>query len=107
MARRPATTLTSSLVGELGGPDVDVGLERWGSDHRAVASTFEVEPAPAPALVGTDRRVVRRGDTLTIRYASHRGRLSGILPRAAAGRSRRCRSTTHPITRPVSSVRPG
>jgi hypothetical protein len=76
----PATTLTSSLVGELGGPDVDVGLERWGSDHRAVASTFEVDPAPAPALVGTDRRVVRRGDTLTIRYATHRGRLIGILP---------------------------
>jgi hypothetical protein len=80
MARGSATTLTSLLVGELGGPHVDVGLERWGSDHRAVASNFEVDPAPAPALVGTDRRVVRRGETLTIRYASHRGRLIGILP---------------------------
>ena len=80
MARGSATTLTSLLVGELGGPDVDVGLERWGSDHRAVASTFEVDPAPAPALVGTDRRVVRRGETLTMRYASHGGRLIGILP---------------------------
>jgi hypothetical protein len=80
MARGPATTLTSRLVGELGGPDVNIGLERWGSDHRAVASTFELDPAPAPALVGTDRRVVRRGETLTIRYASHGGRLIGILP---------------------------
>ncbi len=80
IARGPATTLTSSLVGELGGPDVDVGLERWGSDHRAVASTFDVEAAPAPALVDTDQRVVRRGEQLTIRYASHRGRSIGILP---------------------------
>ena len=80
LARGPATTLSSSLVGELGGPDVDVGLERWGSDHRAVASTFEVDAAAAPALVDTDQRVVERGETLTIRYASHRGRRIGILP---------------------------
>jgi endonuclease/exonuclease/phosphatase family metal-dependent hydrolase len=80
MARGPATTMSSSLVGELGGPDVDVGLERWGSDHRAVASTFDVDPAAAPALVDTDQRVVERGETLTIRYASHRGRRIGILP---------------------------
>jgi endonuclease/exonuclease/phosphatase family metal-dependent hydrolase len=80
LARGPATTVSSSLVGELGGPDVDVGLERWASDHRAVASTFEVDGADAPALVDTDQRVVRRGERLTIRYASHRGRRIGILP---------------------------
>jgi hypothetical protein len=81
MSRGPATTLSSLLVGELGGPDVDVGIERWGSDHRAVASTFEVEAAAGPALVGTDQCVVRRGETLTIRYASHRGRRIGVLPK--------------------------
>jgi hypothetical protein len=80
IARGPATTVSSSLVGELGGPDVDVGLERWASDHRAVASTFDVAAADAPALVDTDQRVVRRGQRLTIRYASHRGRRIGILP---------------------------
>jgi hypothetical protein len=80
IARGPSTTVASSLVGELGGPDVDIGLERWGSDHRAVASTFDVQAADAPALVDTDQRVVRRGERLTIRYASHRGRRIGILP---------------------------
>ena len=80
MARGPATTLSSKLVGEAGGPDVDVGLERWGSDHRAVASTFDVTPAAAPPLVRTDERVVHRGETLTIRYASFKGRRIGILP---------------------------
>jgi endonuclease/exonuclease/phosphatase family metal-dependent hydrolase len=84
MARGPSTTLYSRLVGEQGGPDVDIGLERWGSDHRAVASTFDVDPAAAPPLVGTDQRVVNRGETLTIRYASHRGRRIGILPAHAS-----------------------
>lgn len=47
MARGPATTASSALVGELGGPDVDIGFERYGSDHRAVATTFAVTPAAA------------------------------------------------------------
>jgi endonuclease/exonuclease/phosphatase family metal-dependent hydrolase len=80
MTDGPSTTLSSQLVGEQGGPDVDIGLERWGSDHRALVSTFDVDPAPAPPLVDTDERVVRRGDTVTIRYASHAGRRIGILP---------------------------
>jgi endonuclease/exonuclease/phosphatase family metal-dependent hydrolase len=80
MTRGPSVTLSSAVVGELGGPDVDIGLERWGSDHRAVVSTFDVDPAAAPPLVGTDRRVVRRGQKVTIRYASHAGRRIGILP---------------------------
>ena len=46
----------------------------------SAASTFDVVAADAPALVDTDQRVVRRGERLTIRYASHRGRRIGILP---------------------------
>jgi endonuclease/exonuclease/phosphatase family metal-dependent hydrolase len=68
----PATTLSSRLVGEPGGPDVDVGVP-WGSDHRAVASTFDVNAAPAPPLAHAEPRVVRRGTPVTIRYAGARG----------------------------------
>jgi endonuclease/exonuclease/phosphatase family metal-dependent hydrolase len=82
----PATTLASRLVGEPGGPDVDVGVP-WGSDHRAVASTFDVTPAPAPPLAHAEPRVVRRGSPVTIRYIGARGRAKrvGIL-RAHGGR---------------------
>jgi hypothetical protein len=82
MATGPATTLTSRLVGESGGPDVDVGLDPWGSDHRAVASTFEATPAPAPHLVSASPRVARLGQTVTIRYttSSGRDRRIGFLP---------------------------
>ena len=68
----PTTTLSSRLVGEPGGPDVDVGVP-WGSDHRAVASTFDVRPAAAPALAHAEPRVVRRGNPVTIRYIGARG----------------------------------
>ena len=69
-------------MGEVGGPDVDVPVEHWPSDHRAVASTFEVEPGPAPRLVSASPRVARAGQTLTIRYTTTRGsgRRIGILP---------------------------
>jgi endonuclease/exonuclease/phosphatase family metal-dependent hydrolase len=82
----PAATLASRLVGEPGGPDVDVGVP-WGSDHRAVASTFDVTPAPAPPLAHAEPRVVERGGTVTIRYIGARGTAKriGILP-ARGGR---------------------
>ena len=85
-ASGPATTLSSRLVGEPGGPDVDVGVP-WGSDHRAVASTFEVQPAPAPPLAHAEPRVVRRGSTVTIRYMGAGGpaKRIGIVP-ARGGR---------------------
>ena len=82
MAAGPSETLDSHLVGEDGGPDVEVGVTPWGSDHRAVASRFEVEPAPAPFLVAADPRVVERGERVTLRYMLAEGgpgREAGIL----------------------------
>jgi endonuclease/exonuclease/phosphatase family metal-dependent hydrolase len=86
-ATGPAATVASRLVGEPGGLDVDVGVP-WGSDHRAVASTFEVTPAEAPPLATAEPRVVRRGDTVTVRYsdaARAPGRRIAVLP-ARGGR---------------------
>jgi endonuclease/exonuclease/phosphatase family metal-dependent hydrolase len=82
MATGPSTTVASRLVGESGGPDVDVTVDPWGSDHRAVASTFEVQPGRAPHLVSATPRVARLGQTLTIRYTTTAGRdrRIGILP---------------------------
>jgi hypothetical protein len=82
----PATTLASRLVGEPGGPDVDIGVP-WGSDHRSVASTFEVAGAAAPPLAHAEPRVVRRGDPVLLRYIGARGTAKriGILP-AGGGR---------------------
>jgi len=81
LAAGPATTLGSSLVGEPGGPDVDIGVP-WGSDHRGVVSAFDVAPTPAPPLADAEPRVVTRGDPVTVRYAGVRagGKRIAILP---------------------------
>jgi endonuclease/exonuclease/phosphatase family metal-dependent hydrolase len=80
----PATTLASKLVGEPGGPDVDIGVP-WGSDHRSVASTFEVAAAPAPPLAHAEPRVVRRGEPVLIRYIGARGTAKRIGILASRG----------------------
>jgi endonuclease/exonuclease/phosphatase family metal-dependent hydrolase len=80
----PATTLASSLVGEPGGPDVDIGMP-WGSDHRSVASTFDVATAPAPPLAHAEPRVVRRGNPVLLRYIGARGTAKRIAILPAGG----------------------
>ena len=81
MAAGPATTLASRLVGEVGGPSVELGVSPWPSDHRAVASTFSVAPGRAPALVSAFPRVVTRGERVTLRYTRMKpnGRKVAIL----------------------------
>jgi endonuclease/exonuclease/phosphatase family metal-dependent hydrolase len=69
-AAGPATTVDSTLVGERGESEVDISVAPWPTDHRAVLSTFEVEPADAPTLVSVDRRVIEMGDDVRIRYHS-------------------------------------
>jgi endonuclease/exonuclease/phosphatase family metal-dependent hydrolase len=67
LVQGPAQTLETALVGETGGPDVDVERDPYPTDHRVV-STFRVTPAdPGPfAAVGARRVFV--GDDLTVRF---------------------------------------
>ena len=84
----PATAIASSLVGETGGPDVDIGVDPWPSDHRAVTSRFSLTPAPAPALVAVDRQVVVEGERIVARYLApgdDESRSIALLPAAGDG----------------------
>ena len=59
-AAGPSQTLSSRVVGD-GDPMSDVVVEPWPSDHRAVVSTFTVEPADAPTFAAPlDVRVAIR-----------------------------------------------
>jgi endonuclease/exonuclease/phosphatase family metal-dependent hydrolase len=62
----PVAPLAAEIIGETGRPDVSVGISPWPSDHRAVVATFAIDPVPVPALVTTDRRVYREGETVRI-----------------------------------------
>jgi endonuclease/exonuclease/phosphatase family metal-dependent hydrolase len=78
-AAGPSTTLDSQLVGEEGGPDVEIELPEWTSDHRAVLSTFEVTPAPMPTMVSVNARLQNVGDTITVAYHGAGGEIA-IVP---------------------------
>lgn len=75
-----STTVASQIVGETGGPDIDIGITPWPSDHHAVVATFRAVPGPAPAMVSLDRRAVTVGEPLTVRFHaadSEDGRIEG------------------------------
>ena len=58
-------TLGSELVGEGGGPGVDIAIDPWPTDHRGVVSTFSVQAGTPPTFVAPASRVVEAGDQVT------------------------------------------
>lgn len=64
----PVVTLSSEILGEVGGADVTYSVDRFPSDHRAVISTFQVRPADVPVLAAVDERRHFVGDRLCVTY---------------------------------------
>jgi len=60
----PVTTLDSQLVGEPGGPDVDLAFEPWTSDHRAVLTNVQTTPVALPTTLSLTRRLLTEGQDL-------------------------------------------
>lgn len=83
LVQGPAETLATALVGEVGGPDVDVERDPYPTDHRGVVSTFRVVPAdPAPFAAVASRRVFV-GQQLDVRVHGPADRV--VLVRAGTG----------------------
>jgi len=75
-----AKPIATEILGETGGPDVDLGFALWPSDHRAVMSTFEVTPADAPAMIAVEPTRVVDGDTFILRASlPGAGKWSGVV----------------------------
>jgi hypothetical protein len=83
LVQGPATTLDTQLVGEVGGPDVDIERDPYPTDHRGVVSTFRVTPAdPGPFAAVGERRVFV-GDDLDVVFHGAAERV--VLVRAGGG----------------------
>jgi hypothetical protein len=69
-AAGPATATDSMIVGEDGGQDegVDLTIDPWPSDHRAIVSTFDVTPAVPPTLVTTSQRLFETGEDVPVTF---------------------------------------
>jgi endonuclease/exonuclease/phosphatase family metal-dependent hydrolase len=92
----PATAVSSSLIGEAGGPDVDLGFgPPYPSDHRGVVSTLAVTPAPMPNSVSPSTRRVTIGESLGVRFhaSGGAGERVAIVVRPEHGRPRVVAST--------------
>jgi endonuclease/exonuclease/phosphatase family metal-dependent hydrolase len=66
LASGEATTTASRIVGEVDGPDVDIAMSPYPSDHRAVVSTFSVQPQSARPFAAVAQRRVFVGDQLSV-----------------------------------------
>lgn len=75
--------LNSQIVGEADGPNVDIGVAPFPSDHRGVVTTARFNPAVPPVFVAVADRTVEVGETIIVRYHAPEGegidRL-GIVP---------------------------
>ena len=80
-----ANAVASRIVGEGGGPDVDIAVDPWPADHRALVTTFEVEPAPTPDLITVEPRLVKPGEVFVIRVATQKQEKLGVFGVYPAG----------------------
>ncbi len=75
-----ATPTASAVIGEEGGPDVEIGVSPWPSDHRSVVSTFDVTPVDAPALITVEpARVTQHQDFLIRAFEPGFGNWTGVV----------------------------
>lgn len=82
-----AKAVESKVVGEGGGPDVEISVDPWPADHRGLLTTFEVEPAPTPDLITVEPRLVKPGEVFILRVATQKQEklgVFGIYPAGAA-----------------------
>jgi hypothetical protein len=96
LAAGPSTTVSSEIVGEIGGPDVDIAVDPYVTDHRGVVSSFSVTPGTPPRLVApTERRVFGGEDLVVSFHADGRAgeRIAIVPPGGKAGDVVRSRST--------------
>lgn len=80
-----AKAAESRIVGEVGGPDVDIAVDPWPADHRALVTTFDLEPMPTPDLITVEPRLVRPGEVFVIRVATQKQEKLGVIGVYAAG----------------------
>jgi exonuclease III len=76
----PAKAVDSKVVGEArSSGQADIAIDPWPSDHRAVVSTFEIEPAPMPHLLIVDPALVATGDLVTVKVITRKADERGVI----------------------------
>jgi exonuclease III len=82
LAAGRARAVRSEILGEEGGPDVDIGVDPFPTDHRGVVSTFKVKPGKPPVFVAVERRRLYQGESLSVVFHApgRKGEQVAIVP---------------------------
>jgi Endonuclease/Exonuclease/phosphatase family len=64
-----SSTVESKIIGEANNPAVDVAIDPYPSDHRAIVSTFKVVPASAPSMIAVDSKSIMEGNDFVVRFS--------------------------------------
>jgi Endonuclease/Exonuclease/phosphatase family len=77
-----ARAVESEIVGERGGPDVDIERDPYPTDHRGVVSTFVVKSGEAPDFAAPETRRLSIGNVLPVVFHApgHPGERVAIVP---------------------------
>jgi endonuclease/exonuclease/phosphatase family metal-dependent hydrolase len=77
-----AQAVESDVVGERGGPDVDIAIDPYPTDHRGVASTFVVTPGEPEPFAAPERRRLSIGRNLSVVFhgSGREGERVAIVP---------------------------
>ena len=68
MRPAPPPPTDVKIVGEVGGPQVDISVEPWGTDHRAVDDHFQRIARASPRRTSPSTSAVTVGDPVIVRY---------------------------------------
>jgi GntR family transcriptional regulator/MocR family aminotransferase len=111
----PVEVLRALLVGEPGGPDVELEVDPWRGDHRAVAARLRVVPAIVAPFAAPQRAIVAIGEPLRVALAGAdeaSGRVILVSADGDAGRPLRRRAVADvgvdgTLALPTAGLRPG
>lgn len=62
--------LECKIIGEINGPDVDVGVSPYGSDHRGVMAVTKVSAAQPPNYIASELYLNRESEKTTLYYGA-------------------------------------
>jgi hypothetical protein len=70
-ARGEEKIIGAKIIGELNGPDVDIAVNPYPSDHRGVLVDCVIKTKPAPNYIQTKNRIVHFNDSIVLKYNSN------------------------------------
>lgn len=62
--------ISAKLLGELNGPDVDISVDPYPSDHRGVIVDCVIKTNQVPNFIQTKNRIIQFNDSILIQYKS-------------------------------------